>query len=209
MATYAYTTVPGKLKDLLAKTRETGVPPRATQTWLASVGFKSKNDRTMLAILRQIGFTDDSGAPTDLWRRYRGADHARVLAAGLRRGYGELFEIYPDAQARSAPELEDFFTTRSSAGKQVVGKMIGTFKNLAQMADFEGAAPEVVPTQHEPDLPREASTAQRVVASSSRGAGAITINVNVQLVLPETTDEEVYERFFAAMRKHLLAESDA
>jgi hypothetical protein len=33
----------------------------------------------------------------------------------------------------------------------------------------------------------------------------VTVNINVQLVLPESTDEEVYRKFFAAMREHLIS----
>lgn len=33
----------------------------------------------------------------------------------------------------------------------------------------------------------------------------ISLNINIQLTVPETTNEEVYEKFFAAMKKHLLS----
>lgn len=33
----------------------------------------------------------------------------------------------------------------------------------------------------------------------------MTINLNIQLTVPETTDEEVYNKFFEAMKKHLLS----
>ena len=40
---YIYTAVPGKLKDLLQKIREIGVPERATQKWLESINSKNLN----------------------------------------------------------------------------------------------------------------------------------------------------------------------
>ena len=33
----------------------------------------------------------------------------------------------------------------------------------------------------------------------------VTLNINVQLTLPDTNDEKVYENFFKAMKKHLLS----
>lgn len=33
----------------------------------------------------------------------------------------------------------------------------------------------------------------------------VVININIQLTVPETTNEEVYEKFFAAMKKNLLS----
>jgi hypothetical protein len=32
----------------------------------------------------------------------------------------------------------------------------------------------------------------------------MTLNVNIQLQLPATAESEVYEKLFAAMRKHLI-----
>lgn len=39
MADFIYTTVPGKIKELLQKIREVGVPPKVTVQWLKTVGF--------------------------------------------------------------------------------------------------------------------------------------------------------------------------
>ncbi len=33
----------------------------------------------------------------------------------------------------------------------------------------------------------------------------VVININIQLTVPETTDEEVYEKFFSAMKRNLLS----
>jgi hypothetical protein len=45
MAEFVYTTVPGKIKPLLTKIREVGVPSKATVQWLKSIGFKSRDGR--------------------------------------------------------------------------------------------------------------------------------------------------------------------
>jgi len=48
MADFTYTTVPGKIKQLLAKIREVGVPQKVTVQWLKTVGFKSSNDASLI-----------------------------------------------------------------------------------------------------------------------------------------------------------------
>ena len=74
VASYPYTQVPGKLRQLLDKIRQIGVPPKATTQWLKTVGFKSSNDATMLSVLKFIGFADpSSGAPTSRWNRTEAA----------------------------------------------------------------------------------------------------------------------------------------
>jgi len=55
MPEYAYTTVTGKIKPLLEKIRTVGVPPKVTEAWLKSLGFKSTNDRTLIGVLKFIG----------------------------------------------------------------------------------------------------------------------------------------------------------
>jgi len=54
----------------------------------------------------------------------------------------------------------------------------------------------------------ESSQKQQNLASKVNIEGLhkeVIININIQLSVPETTNEEVYEKFFAAMKKNLLS----
>ncbi|MDP8927535.1 MAG: DUF5343 domain-containing protein [Actinomycetota bacterium] len=222
----SYSTVPGRIPELLKRIRETGVPQKVTYEWLKSVGFTSSNDRSLVAVLRQIGFIDGSGAPTPAWREYRGAEHRQVLGRAVALGYETLYATYPDAHNRSNADLGNFFSTKTSAGKQAVDKMVTTFKNLAKEADFSAGVPSARPASADssagngalgspngsPFPPAvtgtagagaAAGTSAELLTRTHTGAG-VTINVNVQLTLPETTDEKVFDAFFRAMRKHLI-----
>lgn len=84
MAEIPYTTVPGKIGNLLKRMRDTRVPGKANATWLASIGMKSSNDRSMLTVLKALGFIDNLGIPTEKWKHYRGADYKVLLAAALK-----------------------------------------------------------------------------------------------------------------------------
>ena len=122
MADYPCCLVPGKLREILSKIRTLGVPAFANKKWLDSIGYRSSNDRSMITVLKFIKFVDDSGKPSELWGRYRGTDNEKVLAQGIRDGYVKLFATYPDAYKRNQTELENFFGTHTTAGKQVIGK---------------------------------------------------------------------------------------
>jgi hypothetical protein len=200
---FAYTTVPGKIGQLLSKIREVGVPQKATFEWLKSIGFTSSNDRSLLAVLKQIGFIDGSGVPTERWRMFRGNEGKQVLAEAIRTGYAELYSTYPNAQDRSNSDLESFFRTHSGAGKQAIDKTMATFRALVGQADFSSAAGSG-PANDLAAAPEHPAT-----ATALRGQGPavapVTVNINIQLMLPETKDEEVYRKFFAAMREHLLS----
>jgi len=202
MTGYPYTTVPGKISELFKRIKDTGVPAKATQTWLKSIGFTSSNDRSLLPILTFIGFIDSSGIPTEQWRRYRGSNGRQVLAECIKRGYEGLFSTYLDAHNRDKSELSSFFSTHSSAGQQAISKTISTFQALCKLADFG-----TIRSQGEKAVdeePEEAAGSIETIEEVSRSHKGLAININIQLTLPETTDEKVYDAFFSAMKRHLL-----
>ena len=204
MVDYVSMTAPNKIKAFLDKIQEVGVPPKATQGWLAGIGFTSTNDRPLLSIMKQIGFVDGTGAPTRAWDGFRGGNR-RILGQAIRHGYAAFYATYPDAHARSNLELANIVkSTAPKLGRDAVSRVIATFRVLASAADFGGngtapAAPSVVGADGaSPALPQSPGATGR-----GRGQG-VTINVNVQVTLPATTDGTVYDKLFAAMRQHLL-----
>lgn len=206
MAEYAYTTTPKKIEAFLDKIQEVGVPPKATQTWLTSVGFTSTNDRPLLSIMRQIEFVDSTGKPTAAWEEFRGGSR-KALARAVKQGYSSMYAVYPDAHKRSSAELESIVkSTAPKLGKDAINRVLSTFRALVEIADFDGteSGPSgngvVSSNGHISEAAPESPSATVI-----RGLGpGVTINVNVQLTLPETTDATVYEKLFAAMREHLL-----
>jgi len=208
MVDIPYTSNTGKLKEFLSTIRTIGVPNSASQDWFQQIGFKSSNDRPILRVMRFINFVDSTSKPTDFWKQYRTDNHKKILAQGVKQGYKELFDIYPDANTRSTKDLNNFFTSKSSAGKQAIDKTIQTFKILCELADFNGMdSQEEIATNYtdasvEQSAPRDQVTLK--MRSPSKESGA-TININIQLTLPETTDSKVYDNFFAAMKNHLFS----
>jgi hypothetical protein len=191
MAEYPYTTVPGRIKSLLLKMREVGIPTKATQQWLKSIGFKSSNDRSLLTILRFIGYIDSSQTPTETWRKYRGGQHGQVL-----------FSVYPDAHARSASEITHVVSTSSSAGKQVISKTVRTFQNLCAEADFSAtgrvSATPASPAG-EPTISPPATTGQMGVA----GAAAPSLHIDIQVHISPDAKPEQIDKIFESMSKHI------
>jgi hypothetical protein len=206
MADYSYTTVPGKIRPLLAKIREVGVPQKVTVQWLRSVGFTSSNDASLIGVLKTIGFIDSSGIPTARWSQYRGANHKSVLGEGLRIGYADLFAVYPDANSRSQSDLEHVFSTSSTGGKQVIAKTVSTFKGLAEQAEFSPVAEQTdlhiasgplhTPAAHQPQD-----------RGASRGGPSLHIDVQVH-ISPEASAEQI-DQVFASMAKHLYGAQKA
>lgn len=200
MADFTYTTVPGKIKPLLAKMREVGVPSKATVQWLKTVGFTSSNDASLLGVLKYIGFTDASGVPTSTWSQYRGANHRKVLGDAIQQGYADLFAVYPDANQRSQTDLEHVFSTSSIGGRQVIGKTVSTFKSLSEQAEF-------TPVREQTDLHMSSGPLHTPAASPpatlARGGGGPALHIDVQIhISPEASADQI-DQIFASMAKHL------
>lgn len=209
MGDFPYTTVTGKIKIFLDKAQQVGKPDSVDKKWLTTVGLKGANDTTLLRVFKFIGFITSDGKPTDRWLAYRDRTKAReVLADGIREGYRELFQYYHDADRRNDEELKSFFSTRIPHGPAVISATITTFRNLCALADFSKAPdPAISGNGHEatPIAPQSQGTPD-TAGTLVRGFGpGVTVNINIQLAVPETTDKTIYEAFFAALKKNLLA----
>jgi hypothetical protein len=205
--TYTYHVNPVNLKKFLQHIQTAGVPSsKVTFQYISSVGFRGSNDRAIITVLKAIGFLDDSGHPTDTWRAYRNKSQSKkVLAAALRKAYATLFTTYPDANRKDTEALRNFFSSHTSVGEGALGYMVRTFKTLADMADFESPAeslPEVEVEVEEQEEKGGAVVKRKVVTTTPNG---MTVNINIQLQIPATDKAEVYDSFFAAMKKHLLS----
>lgn len=209
--TYATTT--GRLSPLLKKLRETGIPPKANSSWLKSIGFAGGNDTSMLRVLRYIGLADASSVPTPAWQEYRGRDHKAVLGRAIKTGYQSLYAVYPDAHTRSNEDLEHVFRTSTTSGKDVVNKMVSTFKALVAEADFtddgSGASTSSSQDDSAAAVASQGGSPQNptVLDRTPSASNGLTVNINVQLTLPEGADEQTFEAFFKAMKNHLLTDA--
>jgi len=203
MAEYVYTTVPGKIGNLLAKIREVGVPSKATNAWLKTIGFTSSNDGSLIPILKYVGFIDASNVPTETWAQYRGAKHRQILGHAIREGYAELYAIYPNAHDQSVSDLENVFSTSSKGGKQVISKLVSTFRGLAEQADFtnlpESSSSVEAPATHAPI----AQAAPQPPSSNSPESANPSLHIDLQIhISPESSPEQI-DQIFASMSKHL------
>jgi hypothetical protein len=199
MPEYAYTTVTGKIRPLLEKIRTVGVPPKVTNAWLKTVGFSSSNDASLIGVLKFIGLIDQGGVPTSRWSTYRGANHKVVLGEAIRSGYAELYAVYPDAHLRANTELQHVFSTSSSAGQQVVGKTVQTFKALVDEAEFPASS---TPTETTIQTgPLHTPAVSQVSHSPAAEGPAVHIDIQIH-ISPESTAEQI-EKIFESMAKHL------
>ena len=200
MATFVYMSTSASIRKFLQAIQMAGVPDKLTLRHLESLGFKTKNDRALLSIMKAIGFVSPTGEPTGRWQEYRNKARAgAVLAEGLHEHYADLFKTYPDAHLKDNEALHNFFSTHTSVGAGALRYMIATFKTLADMAEFGAPPRETVGVGVTP-------IAEPAVSVSRTARPGVGITINIQLTLPEGSTAETFDAFFKAMREHLPLE---
>ena len=201
-----YSTDPGSVIRFLERIPGSGVPEKVTLKYLPSVGFKSTNHRPIIRFLKTLGFLDTTGVPTQVWRDYRNKKNGpTVLAAAIRQAYSDLFNVYPDAERQDTEAIHNFFASNSDLAEGTLLLAVRLFGALCAKADFgtelalpEPAAPEAPQTGAQtPPLP---------IAPTP--AGQPSVNINIELHLPPTDDASVYDKLFAAMKKHLFPDAE-
>jgi len=207
MPAYPYVMSPEKIGPLFKKIGEIGVPSKFSNQTLKSLGFTSSNDARLANLVRFLSLTDQSGTPSPLWKQLR-TDSRTAIAKAVRGAYSDLFQQFPDANRRDDEALRTYFSANSSLGANAVTKMVSTFKAVCALGDFsnvsDGLTNEEAGADIEETSSRRRGFNQTRESRVSSVADGMTVNINIQLQLPADATSDTYDRFFEAMRKHIL-----
>lgn len=196
-------------------------PERFSLKFLENLGFTSTNDRLFIGILKDLGFLNRDGAPQTRYFEFLDRSRSRqVLAAGIREAFAGLFGINTRANELPTEEVKNKLRTLYAGKKTdlVISNISKTFRALCDYADFSEAptngnsngnpdASAVQPSQ--PMQPEPASQDGRPAVTrdgQTSGRGKITVSglqYHINIVLPDTRDQAVYDAIFKSLREHL------
>jgi hypothetical protein len=190
---------------IFEKIQQAKVPPRYTQDFQGTVlGFGSGSARPFIPFLKRLGFLQSDGTPTELYTRFRNADSSgAAMAEAMRTGFADIFQKNEFANDLSDDKLKNLVVevTGKEPNDGTVTAIVSSFKACKQLADFESAdSPKV-----EKVLPLDKSKALVTQEPNKRqSARDIRIGYTININLPETTNLEVYDAIFSAIKKHML-----
>lgn len=203
----AYLVTPKNAQAFFNAIQTAKAPEKFTTKFLKDLDFTSSNDRLYIGVLKGLAFLDDNGVPTERYFAY--LDHSqsgRVLAEATQNAYDELFALNKNAHKLPLDEVKGKFRslTQGQKSENVIGWMANTFKTLCDLADWsapssgkkktdEGRVDTPPPAAPPADLPSR-EDAQR----------ELELHYNIQLILPESRDQAVYDALFVSLRRHLL-----
>lgn len=205
MADFASTQNTGNLVQFIETIPNRGNPNKVTIQHLASLGFKSPNDRPIIAVLKFVGLLDSDGKPNDHYRQMRHKGNAKkYLATLIRNAYSGLFETYPDANAKDGTTLDNYFASNTDVGEASRRNIIKTFSALCNFADFSGGPVHLAQSE----TGGGTDTNPVKTGGQQRSFPKTEVHFDIQIHLPGDQKPEIYEAIFKNLGKYVLGHRD-
>jgi hypothetical protein len=199
---YPYIQSQEKLKNFMTEISSRGIPEKINQEYLESIGYASKNDRPIIAILKTIGMIDKENKPNQNYANFRDITQTKqIMATLIGKAYSELFVAYPNAPHEDRKKLDNWFKTKLGVGDVAASHASGTFLTLSLFADFNEEAKEV--KEQKKEAVKGEPEKKEMKPTYSEG---VIVNLNIQLVLPATENVEVYDKIFKSLKENILKE---
>jgi hypothetical protein len=206
----SYTLKPNSVPAYFDAMLDAQPPERFSIKFLENLGFTSTNDRLFVGILKDLSFLNRDGTPQSRYFSFMDSSQSKqVVAEGVREAFADLFAINTKANDFTVDDLRNKLRTLYAGKKTdlVIGNIAKTFRALCDYADFSGTAPKSAPAQEpsvvEPKLggPVETKQEEHTAASGKIRVSAMQYHINI--VLPDTRDQAVYDAIFKSLRDHL------
>lgn len=222
------TTIPG-LISAVRQLRST-FPSIVNADTLKKWSIAPNNEGTVLVVLRYLGLIDEEGKkqaePAKAFVEHDDAAFATKFEGLVRGAYKDLFDTWSDqAWTLDRDKLIGFFRTSDESSARVGAQQAATFKALASLAGH-GEAPaepraaavksrktgaaEKAPRNRvaklpEMKLPLEAGQNSHITGLNG-GNGQPSLTVRIEINLPVSEKQEVYDSIFRSIRTNLLNE---
>ncbi len=209
--TIPYMISPSAIPKILSKIQEARRPDRFTTDFLETkLGHSGGSARPIIPLLKRMGFLQSDGTPTDLYNKFRNAEtQGAAIAAGIRQAYQELFDRNEYVYDLPRDKLTSLITEMTGLEKdnRAAQAMVATFCQLKELANFETELGSVSENS-KVDLPPIENQLPRVnnlPAPKEIGGVGMNIAYTINLNLPETTNPDVFNAIFKALKENLLA----
>jgi hypothetical protein len=166
--------------------------------------------------LKNLGFLDANGVPSERYFKFLDQSQSKkILAEAIQEAYSDLFAVNVKANELSVTEVKNKLRTltQGKTSGNVLKLMANTFKALVDYAEW---IPESQKKTQKKDV--ETKKSQEVQAlppveekSKEDEDGGISaslqkaqLHYNIQIHLPESRDQAVYDAIFKSLKRHLF-----
>jgi hypothetical protein len=198
----SYLTSVKNLEGILNAIRSAQAPYKFTRAFLETLEFKTNADRLIIGVLKSLGFLDEGGRPTQRYFEYLDRTQSeRLMADAIRDAYADLFKVNIKANEMSKQDVISKLKMLSQGkiSESVLTKMAMTFTALVKHGDFSSAGKRKADEE-----PKEDQDPPSKQPNDGKRLNQGDLVYKVQIVLPESRDDAVYDALFQSLRKHLL-----
>jgi len=207
----SYTVKPGSIPVYFEAILNAEAPERFTTRFLTSLEFKSTNDRLFIGVLKDLGFIDADGVPKQRYYEFLDRSQSpRVLAEAIRESYSDLFSINKEAHKLSSEEVRNKLRTLYAGSKKtaLINRIASTFNALCDYADFSAPVKKHKESEPAEEKQEKKETKEPAVdlskqAKAVKGVSLDSLQYHINIVLPESRDQAVYDAIFKALKEHL------
>jgi hypothetical protein len=211
MSNLPYVSSPGNISRALNGIKAAIVPSKVNQDFVKTIlKISGGSGDQMTSFLKKIGFAAVDGTPTETYTKFRNPSSSGYAAAiAIKHGYAPLYRRNEFAHALDDKSLLGLVVeeTGQPHDAPAVKLTVSCFKNLRAFAEFDNPGRHVEPHQVNDGPYRRAGDENSSSILPKTGIGlnlGYTINVN----LPATTDQAVFNAIFRAIKQNLLSGDD-
>lgn len=200
---FPYVSNYGRIPELLEKILNAPEPSKLTHEKLQIIlARKSPADRPFIAFLKRLKFLDESNVPTQYYKDYRDKTKSRIVLANcIRDVYADVYSTHEKLHALDKKDIVEKFkiVTGAGADSPVLKLIVSSFLELIDLADFKSELKEKQEVIIKAEKGEEEDTGEGKDMIKKLGF-SYTINLN----LPATTDQRVYNAIFKSLKEHLF-----
>lgn len=198
-----YTASTGRLSEALKGLIEAERPQKFNESFLDGIlGMRGGSARAIPPILKRVGLLNPDNSPTDLYSKFK-SEYSRSEAAltALRTGFREVFRKNDYAHKLPDDRIRDIVVEITGLKKSdsIVSSIVGTFNAFNEYAK---EAPEN--SGDVKDAQETTISSKDVNETQSTKDRNFNLVNTIKIVLPETTDVQVYNAIFKSIRENLV-----
>jgi len=201
-----YVYAPGSIKTALERIRQAATPDRVTRDFVTTkLSIKGGTGAALIPFLKKIGLVNSDGTPTDLYKQFRNpATGGAAIAAAIKNGYKKLSVVNEYFYDLNDKELQALIVevTGSESGSSVVRLAFSTLKALKAFANFEATQ---TPDETASETPSSPATRADAASVPKVGSRELNFSYTINLNLPATSDQAVFNAIFRSLKEHLFS----
>lgn len=202
----------GALKRLLQSIQTAKTPAKFTYDYMNTE--MSVSERAMIPLLKKMGFLNETGIPTEVYKDFRNPDKSKsTMGKAIEKAYEGIYNRNEYIHNAKKAELKSIVASVSGLDhdSKTVESIINTFEALKSYASFEYKnIDESSPSETEananvnPKPPVGTPSIPEHASQPTTSTGGLNLGYTINLILPETTNIEVFNVIFKSLNENLL-----